>query len=167
MRPDELQGEARELFETWRRLGLPERAALDEVRRADLGPELGAFDQMVGLFESLGLGPAEARLAAIGRGRSEREARQVWEAAVPGSAFGSRPVADEPEAEVPDGLVASLVAEVVAEMVRDGVAEDTAHSIVAGVTVDESDASKARTLRRYLDQRRKTTMAEDAAAKEH
>lgn len=41
---------------------------------------MGTFDEMLGLFSALGLSEEQARVAAIGRYRSEAEARAVDEA---------------------------------------------------------------------------------------
>lgn len=113
MRPHELTGKARELYESWRRLGYSEAQALDEVSRSNIVEEEGLyeafrgmglseaearaatdgraggvpvdpFDEMYKTFRGLGLSEAEARAAAIGRDGTEHRARQVWaEAAAP------------------------------------------------------------------------------------
>ncbi|MEU6036904.1 hypothetical protein ABZ801_15995 [Actinomadura sp. NPDC047616] len=77
MRPEDLTGEAREVYEAWRGVGLSEPRALDEVRRSGLSglPEQDGFDAMTQMFQTIGLSESEARAAAIGRDGSERQAR--------------------------------------------------------------------------------------------
>jgi hypothetical protein len=104
----ELRGPARDLYDSWRRQGLSEAAAIEEVQRSGILEEqlLGEtyegrgmsavaarlaaagrnrmpatgdpFDAMVQLYEARGMSPAAARLAAIGRGRTETEARAAY-----------------------------------------------------------------------------------------
>lgn len=81
MRPTDLRGEALSVFEMWRNLGLSESAAMDEVRRAGYGPGTErptGFDELAGLFESIGLSPNAARVAAVGRADGETEARESF-----------------------------------------------------------------------------------------
>lgn len=106
MQPHDLTGEARDLYESWRRLGHSEAQALDEVRRSGIieqqgmeeaflgmglspeqarfaaqGRDGGArpadpFEQMYEAFLSTGMSPEQARLAAIGRDGTEHQARR-------------------------------------------------------------------------------------------
>ncbi len=64
MRPADLPGEARELFEGWRALGRTEAQALDEVQRSGVLEELALAES----FRGMGLSEAAARVAARGRG---------------------------------------------------------------------------------------------------
>lgn len=106
MNETDLAGEARELYDSWRRLGLAESAAMDEVTRSGLigdedlvqhfietglSPEMAKaaargrasydghrdpFNELVESFQSLGLSPEAAKHAAIGGSGSETEARR-------------------------------------------------------------------------------------------
>lgn len=59
---------------------------------------VSGFDEMVGLFEAMGLSPAAAKLATIGReGMTETQAREAWSAS-PGQP-GSRLVAESATAQ--------------------------------------------------------------------
>lgn len=90
MKPEDLRGEARSAFETWRTIGLSESAAMSEVVGAGL-VEADSYDAMTGLGRDLGLSEPEARLFAIGRNGTESEARRSWsEAAAPTQPDGTK-----------------------------------------------------------------------------
>lgn len=108
MEHHELTGEARDLYESWRRLGHSEAQALDEVRRSGIAHQQGLedmfrsvglseaearvaargrdggvppadpFEQMYNMFLKTGMSEAQARAAAIGRDGTEYKARQKW-----------------------------------------------------------------------------------------
>src|SRR5215207_512291 len=76
---DRLSGEALRAYETWRGIGMSPRTALVQLVNDGL-VRLSGFEQAVLTFESLGMSPQAARIAARGR-QTETEARQLWESA--------------------------------------------------------------------------------------
>jgi len=64
MRPADLPGEARELYEAWRVLGRTEAQAVDEVQRSGLLEELSLAES----FRQMGLSEAAVQVASRGRG---------------------------------------------------------------------------------------------------
>ncbi|HEY1325131.1 MAG TPA: hypothetical protein VGF32_33065 [Streptosporangiaceae bacterium] len=59
----DLRGDARDLYDQWRRVGLTEAQALEEVERSGILTRQDLAEQ----FEGLGLSPEAARYAAQGR----------------------------------------------------------------------------------------------------
>ncbi|GAA2726352.1 hypothetical protein [Actinocorallia aurantiaca] len=87
MSAEELTGQARSLYESWRELGLSESAALDAVTESGLIRESTApADRLEAAFTEMGLTESAARRAAAGRGpvRSAPtvESLPEWEEAV-------------------------------------------------------------------------------------
>jgi hypothetical protein len=72
MRPDDLHGGARDSYDTWRRLGLSEQAAMDVLREDGLLPPESDHDRLVANFMMLGLSASEAEVAAVGRDGTRR-----------------------------------------------------------------------------------------------
>jgi hypothetical protein len=75
IKPDELSGDARRFYDTWRRIGLSESQALETLRRDGL-VETRDYDRTVNMFRNVfGLSEATATRAAEGRdGLSRRPA---------------------------------------------------------------------------------------------
>lgn len=82
MRPEDLSGDAREMYEAWRGLGLSETRALAEVAGMDGAPQVEPFDELASAFRSMGLSEGESRAAAVGRDGSESQARRLFAEAV-------------------------------------------------------------------------------------
>lgn len=121
MEQHELTGEARDLYESWRRLGHTEAQALDEVRRSGIGEQQALedafrsagmseaeahiaaqgrdggvrtadpFEQLYNMFLRTGMSEAQARAAAIGRDGTEHQARQQWTENMRQSGSGNGP----------------------------------------------------------------------------
>jgi hypothetical protein len=92
MRPDDLRGTARDSYDTWRRLGLSESAAMNALVE-DGVVQLSQHDRLVKNFrETFGLSERAAEIAAAGR--DGPPVRPVSEVAVRSSAGhqpGGRP----------------------------------------------------------------------------
>lgn len=156
MRPTDLRGEALGVFEMWRNLGLSESAAMDEVRRAGYLGHPEPFDDLVGVFESLGLNPREARAAAIGRATSEHEARESFILAY--TAQGQTDARDQLTTEVD-----RLSEEAAAAMARrHGTDPADARASVSRHMVGLSEVERLRFLRRYLGMFGATSLQESA-----
>jgi hypothetical protein len=67
IKPGDLNRKQREMFDTWRSLGLSESAAMDALREDGL-VAMSDHDRLVANFVSLGLSASEAETAAHGRG---------------------------------------------------------------------------------------------------
>jgi hypothetical protein len=67
VKPSDLQGEARELYESWRDLGYSEVAALDLVQRSGLIGVNEHVRQVYEFFRGQGLSERAASHAALGR----------------------------------------------------------------------------------------------------
>lgn len=77
VRAERLVDEDRELYESFRDLGMSPAAALSATAGRDGHLQsVSGFDRLTESFEALGLSPNAARTAAIGRGR-EREVREA------------------------------------------------------------------------------------------
>lgn len=153
MNPKELRGEALGVFELWRNLGLSETAALDEVRRSGLLGRPEPFDELVRVFETIGLTADEARVAAIGRASSEYEARESFNEA--DRAVDRDQLTDEVE---------RLHQEATSAMVRRSGQTDTdARAMIARHLVGLSEVERVRFLRRYLGMFGATRLHESAA----
>jgi hypothetical protein len=79
VKPEELRGEARQVLETWRFMAPTgvdaEKFAMDQVRAAGL-VAVDPFERSVAIFRKLGLSEAAAKVAAVGRDGTGREARR-------------------------------------------------------------------------------------------
>jgi hypothetical protein len=64
--PQDLQGDARRMFDAWISIGLTEQAALESLARDGFIHE-SDDDRLVRNFQELGLSLTEARIAAAGR----------------------------------------------------------------------------------------------------
>jgi hypothetical protein len=90
VKPEDLRGKARELYQTWRGLGLSESAAMEQVREAGLLRERRSeHDRLRETFIGLGLSERAAEVAAAGRdGRDLSEVASRPEP-VPDTAVGA------------------------------------------------------------------------------
>jgi len=76
IRPEDLTGEARARFDTWRRLGFSEAGAMRQVEADGLLPS-DAFDQLHGALQRLGASESVAHRATVGRAVSEDAVRRT------------------------------------------------------------------------------------------
>jgi hypothetical protein len=71
IKPQDLRGEARRMFDVWRSVGLSESATIQMLLDDGVIP-MSNHDQLVANFMSLGLSASEAQIAADGRGGRSR-----------------------------------------------------------------------------------------------
>jgi hypothetical protein len=63
IKPEDLRGDARRMFDVWRSIGMSESATMEMLREDGLIP-ISERDRMVEFCKSMGLSPAEAEIAA-------------------------------------------------------------------------------------------------------